>query len=99
MVVTLILLNYTTNSMILSTNLLVERRTGQNIFHIISLMIFAIVMVAYDDIPVGSARFKKYDDECGEGKSIDAKALQTTTGIVGEGYKEIGISLSDFAIW
>lgn len=31
------------------------------------------VVVTYDDIPVGSASFKKYDDECAEVKRVFVK--------------------------
>ena len=59
------------------------------------------VIVAYDDdIPVGSASFKKYDDECAEVKRVFVKKeySKQTNGIVGECCKGSGIPLSDFGI-
>lgn len=40
------------------------------------------IIVAYDDIPVGSASFKKYDDECAEVKRVFIKWAYTLRGKV-----------------
>lgn len=42
------------------------------------------VIVAYDDIPVGSASFKKYDDECAEVKRVFVKEEYRNKGIANE---------------
>ena len=39
------------------------------------------VVVTYDDIPVGSASFKKYDDECAEVKRVFVKEEYRCKGI------------------
>ena len=42
------------------------------------------VVVTYDDIPVGSASFKKYDDECAEVKRVFVKEEYRNKGIANE---------------
>ena len=42
------------------------------------------VVVTYDDIPVGSVSFKKYDDECTEVKRVFVKEEYRNKGIANE---------------
>ena len=42
------------------------------------------VVVTYDDIPVGSASFKEYDDECAEVKRVFVKEEYRNKGIANE---------------